>query len=149
MANTRRPPSAEAMVHPAVRQHFKLGEGSSPAFTAAAAPGAAPPHVQPGYKHEVGDQANPFGPEQISGFGGYAQNPLEDEGRRRIGQQFAQAPLGGYVRDAAAGLGLQNNHAILAERGLAGLTAVGIGVPAFMAAVQQLSTPPDQNTIPL
>ena len=132
---TRRPPSAEEMVHPAVRRRAKLGE--------------EPDLVQRSYTHDFGDPANPFGPKQISGFGGYVQNPLEEEGRRRIGQQFAQAPLGGYIRDAAAVLGLQNNHAILAERGLAGLTAVGIGVPTFMAAVQQLSTPPDQNTIPL
>jgi hypothetical protein len=37
----------------------------------------------------------------------------------------------------------------MAEQGLAGLTAVGIGVPTFLAAVNQLSTPPDQGAIPL
>jgi hypothetical protein len=142
-----RNPAVEEMVHPAVRQHFQAGEGESTAF-AGGTTGATAPHVQPGYRPEVGDQAEAFGPGQISGFEGYSQNPLEEEGRRRISQQFGQAPLGGYVRDAATGMGLSNDHAILAERGLAGLTAVGIGVPAFMAAVQQLSTPQDQNTIP-
>jgi len=79
----------------------------------------------------------------------YLNNPLEAKGRARMSRQFWEAPLGGHVRSAAEGLGLQADHARLAEQGLAGLTAVGIGVPAFMAAVQQLSTPPDQNTIPL
>jgi hypothetical protein len=84
-----------------------------------------------------------------AGLRGYASNPLEEAGRNRITNQFWEAPLGGHVRSAAEGLGLEADHARMAEQGLAGLTAVGIGVPAFMAAVQQLSTPPDQNTIPL
>jgi hypothetical protein len=84
-----------------------------------------------------------------AGLRGYASNPLEEAGRNRMVNQFWQAPLGGHVRSAAEGLGLEADHARLAEQGLAGLTAVGIGVPAFMAAVQQLSTPPDPNTIPL
>jgi len=84
-----------------------------------------------------------------AGLRGYASNPLEEAGRNRMVNQFWEAPLGGHVRAAAEGLGLEAGHARMAEQGLAGLTAVGVGVPAFMAAVQQLSTPPDQNTIPL
>ena len=84
-----------------------------------------------------------------AGLQGYASNPLEGAGRERMANQFWEAPLGGHVRSAAVGLGLEADHARMAEQGLAGLTAVGIGVPAFMAAVQQLSTPPDQNSIPL
>ncbi len=80
---------------------------------------------------------------------GYLSNPLDARGRRDIGLQLMEAPLGGHVRSAAENLGLEADHARMAEQGLAGLTAVGIGVPAFMAAVQQLSTPPDQNTIPM
>ncbi|MCE2836721.1 MAG: hypothetical protein LW834_07135 [Cyanobium sp. 49614_E6] len=83
-----------------------------------------------------------------AGLQGYASNPLEEEGRERIANQFWEAPLGGHVRRAAEGLGLEGDHARMAEQGLAGLTAVGIGVPAFLAAVQQLTTPADQNTIP-
>jgi hypothetical protein len=202
MANTRRPPSATEMVHPAVRQHFKLGEGSSPAFTEAAAPGAVPPHVAFGYdeamqrekdlrtaefmaRMQAGEMAYDQGGgpgatratpitaraqtvldrdharrERIAavpdyqrkgqaGLRGYASNPLEEAGRHRMVNQFWEAPLGGHVRAAAEGLGLEADHARMAEQGLAGLTAVGIGVPAFMAAVHQLSTPPDQNAIPL
>ncbi len=102
----------------------------------------------------AGGTGAPIGPGQLQGFGGYAQNPFADDGRARIAQQFMQAPLGGYVRDALDGqevLGhrITNEQARMAEQGLAGLTAVGVGVPAFMFAVQQLSTPPDQNTIPM
>jgi hypothetical protein len=69
-------------------------------------------------------------------------------------RQFWEAPLGGHVRGALEGQEvfghtIDRDQARMAEQGLAGLTAVGIGVPAFMAAVQQLSTPADQNTIPL
>ncbi|MCE2835444.1 MAG: hypothetical protein LW834_00330 [Cyanobium sp. 49614_E6] len=101
----------------------------------------------------AGGSGAAIGPGQIQGFQGYAQNPLEEEGRARIGQQFMQAPLGGHVRDALDGQEIfghtiTNRQARMAEQGLAGLTAVGVGVPAFMAAVQQLSTPQDQNTIP-
>jgi len=95
-----------------------------------------------------------IGPSQIQGFGGYAQNPLEEQGRERIQQQFMQAPLGGYVRDALDGQEIfghkiNNQQARMAEQGLAGLTVVGVGVPTFLAAVNQLSTPPDQGAIPL
>jgi len=84
---------------------------------------------------------------------GYVNNPLEASGRAQIGRQFLQAPLGGHVRSALEGQEIfghriSGTEALYTERGLAGLTAVGIGVPAFMAAVQQLSTPADQNTIP-
>jgi len=129
------------------RPHVQLGYEEAMRAHAA----APKPHVQPGFEESMRQDAYgaPVGPEQLSGFGGYAQNPLEEEGRRRIAHQFGQAPLGGYARDFAAGMGLRNDHAILAERGLAGLTAVGVGVPAFLAAVQQLTTPQDQNTIPL
>jgi hypothetical protein len=75
---------------------------------------------------------------------GYLSDPLE---------QLLEAPLGGHVRHALRGQEIfghkiTGGQARMAEQGLAGLTAVGIGVPAFMAAVQQLSTPQDQNTIP-
>jgi hypothetical protein len=96
-------------------------------------------------------------PDYAAGYGamqGYRQNPLEEKGREAMAYQFNEVPLGGHVREALEGqdvLGhtITPEQAHLAERGLAGLTAVGIGVPAFMAAVQQLSTPQDQNTIPL
>ena len=88
-----------------------------------------------------------------AGLRGYASNPLEDRGRAAIAQQFWEAPLGGHVRGALEGQEIfghtiDRGQARMAEQGLAGLTAVGVGVPAFMAAVQQLSTPQDQNTIP-
>lgn len=85
--------------------------------------------------------------------GGYLNNPLEQSDRAAIAQQFWEAPLGGHVRGALEGQEvfghrITGGQARMAEQGLAGLTAVGVGVPAFMAAVQQLSTPADQNTIP-
>jgi hypothetical protein len=85
---------------------------------------------------------------------GYLNNPFDEEGRERIGQQFWEAPLGGHVRGALEGQELfghrvTGGQARMAEQGLAGLTAVGIGVPTFLAAVNQLSTPPDQGAIPL
>ena len=88
-----------------------------------------------------------------AGLQGYASNPLEEAGRNRIANQFWEAPLGGHVRGALEGQEvfghkITGDQARMTEQGLAGLTAVGIGVPAFMAAVQQLSTPADQNTIP-
>jgi hypothetical protein len=84
----------------------------------------------------------------------YLNNPLDAKGRSRMERQFWEAPLGGHVRGALEGQEvfghtIDRDQARMAEQGLAGLTAVGIGVPAFMAAVQQLSTPADQNTIPL
>lgn len=84
----------------------------------------------------------------------YLNNPFDAKGRKRMGQQFMEAPLGGHVRRGLEGQELFGNkitaeQALYAERGLAGLTAVGVGVPAFLAAVNQLSTPQDQNTIPL
>lgn len=83
----------------------------------------------------------------------YLNNPLSAKGRARMGRQFWEAPGGGHIRRGLAGqevLGhtITDEQAHLAEQGLMGLTAVGIGVPAFLAAVQQLSTPQDQNTIP-
>ena len=83
----------------------------------------------------------------------YLNNPLEEKGRQRIGRQFWEAPLGGHVRRGLEGQEIFGHtidagQARTAEQALAGLTAVGIGVPAFMAAVNQLSTPQDQGTIP-
>ena len=114
-----------------------------------------------------GEYANNVGPQMVAPArtpsyqrggmdtgAGYLSNPFDEEGRQRMGQQFWEAPGGGHVRRALTGREvfghkITGGQARLAEQGLAGLTAVGIGVPAFMAAVQQLSTPPDQNTIPL
>jgi hypothetical protein len=84
---------------------------------------------------------------------GYLSNPFEARGRRDIGLQLMEAPFGGHVRRGLEGAELFGHtvtplEALRTEQGLAGLTAVGIGVPAFLAAVQQISTPPDQNTIP-
>jgi hypothetical protein len=85
---------------------------------------------------------------------GYLNNPLDGKGRGRMGTQFWEAPLGGHVRAGLDGQEIfghtiDRDQALMAERGLAGLLATGVGVPAFMAAVQQLTTPADQNTIPL
>ena len=85
---------------------------------------------------------------------GYLNNPFDEAGRGRIGRQFWQAPLGGHVRSALEGQEvfghtITKGQARMAEQGLAGLTAVGVGVPAFLAAVNQLSTPQTPDTIPL
>ena len=85
---------------------------------------------------------------------GYLNNPLDEEGRQRMGEQFWEAPLGGHVRRALTGQELLGNRitagqARMAEQGLAGLTAVGVGVPAFLAAVSQLTTPQSAETIPM
>ena len=166
--------TAADMVHPLVAKTLMTeqpGVGPRPGFDARYAqtdaemmrprPGAQPPADYRDFvdaddidASRAGGAGAVIGPEQIHGFGGYAQNPLEDDGRARIGQQFMQAPLGGYVRDALDGQEvfghrITNQQARMAEQGLAGLTAVGIGVPTFLAAVNQLSTPQDQGTIPL
>ena len=127
-----------SLLHPSVLDHGSVPVG--PAAGAAEAYAADPRDLAVRRK----DYAAGYDSMQ-----GYLQNPLEEEGREAMAYQFLEAPLGGHVRSAAEGLGLEADHALMAERGLAGLTAVGIGVPAFMAAVQQLSTPADQNTIPL
>jgi len=85
---------------------------------------------------------------------GYLNNPFDKTGRGRIGRQFWQAPLGGHVRSALEdqevfGHTITKGQARMAEQGLAGLTAVGVGVPAFLFAVNQLSTPQTPDTIPL
>lgn len=86
--------------------------------------------------------------------GGYLSNPFEEEGRRQIGQQFWQAPLGGHLRSALAGQELFG-HAItggqarVAEQAAAGLLATGVGVPMFLQAVHGLTTPQTQGTIPI
>jgi hypothetical protein len=140
------------------QEHLRQAEAMAAAEASA---GPVPPHVQEGYERSLRmDERNQrrqalvqgtpdYQRKGQAGLRGYASNPLEEAGRNRITNQFWEAPLGGHVRSAAEGLGLEADHARMAEQGLAGLTAVGIGVPAFMAAVQQLSTPPDQNTIPL
>jgi hypothetical protein len=84
----------------------------------------------------------------------YLNNPLAGKGRGRMATQFWEAPLGGHVRRGLQGQEvfghtIDAGQAHMAEQGLAGLAAVGIGVPAFLSAVQQLTTPADQNTIPL
>lgn len=89
------------------------------------------------------------GVQQIQGFQGYLNNPLEDAGRERIAQQFMQAPLGGYVRDGLAGREvfghtITNQQARTTEQVLAAAMATGIGVPTFLAGVQGLMG--DQQT---
>jgi len=84
----------------------------------------------------------------------YLNNPFDAKGRARMGRQFMDAPLGGHVRRGLEGQELfghtiTGEQALMTERGLAGLTAVGVGVPAFLAAVNQLSTPQSPETIPL
>lgn len=185
-ATGRRLPTAEEMVHPAVRGAASAASADIPvedfadhdslvaswqAGTAAPEPPAAgPAWGDMAYDQGTGERATPIiqgraqenldrrarvaavPRYQRSGrdsLQGYVSNPLEVSGRRAMGRQFWEAPLGGHVRSFAEGMGLEANHAQMAEQGLAGLTAVGIGVPAFMAAVQQLTTPTDQNTIPL
>lgn len=85
---------------------------------------------------------------------GYLSNPFNETGRKRIGRQFWHAPLGGHARNALEGQEIFGHtitagQARTAEQGLAGLAAVGVGVPAFMAAVNQLSTPQTPDTIPM
>ena len=85
---------------------------------------------------------------------GYLNNPFDEAGRGRIGRQFWQAPLGGHARNFLEGQEIFGHtitagQARTAEQGLAGLAAVGVGVPAFMAAVNQLSTPQTPDTIPM
>lgn len=85
---------------------------------------------------------------------GYFSNPFEEAGRERIGLQWWEAPLGGHVRAGLEGQELfghriTDGQARTAEQAAAGLLATGIGVPAFLAAVQGLSTPRDQGAIPM
>lgn len=81
----------------------------------------------------------------------YLNVPFTKDWRR----QFWEAPLGGWVRRGAEGLGFDPAVAAGAERIVAGLAATGIGVPAFLAAVNGLSggsqvvTPQTPGTIPL
>jgi len=118
-------------------------------FTAGVAEDKAPLRVdeQPATAGQRVDEAYRWGKQ-------YLNNPLEGKGRRRMGRQILDYPLGGVVRDGLEGQELFGHHvtsdqALMAERGLAGLTAVGIGVPAFLAAVNQLTTPQSAETIPL
>lgn len=85
---------------------------------------------------------------------GYVSNPLEEEGRQRIGRQFWEAPLGGHLRSALAGQELfghtiTGGQARVAEQAAAGLLATGVGVPMFLEAVRGLTTPQSQGTIPM
>lgn len=87
-------------------------------------------------------------------LGGYLNNPFDEEGRALIGRQFWNAPLGGHVRRGLAGQEvfghtITGGQARAAEQALAGLTAVGVGVPTFMAALNGLTTPQSQDTIPM
>lgn len=79
----------------------------------------------------------------------YLNNPLDAKGRARIGRQFMNAPLGGHVRRGLEGQELfghtvTGDQALMAERAIAGAMAVGIGVPTFLAGVQELTG--DQQT---
>lgn len=79
----------------------------------------------------------------------YLNNPLDAKGRARMGRQFMNAPLGGHVRRGLEGQELfghtvTGDQALMAERAIAGAMAVGIGVPTFLAGVQQLTG--DQQT---
>ena len=85
---------------------------------------------------------------------GYLNNPFDEAGRKAISTQFWEAPLSGRVRQGLEGQELfghriTGDQARMAEQGLAGLTAVGIGVPTFLAAVNQLTTPQSAETIPM
>jgi hypothetical protein len=119
------------------------GAGATVPYDATVGPGFAPRVGGPLYQARGRDVG-----------AGYLNNPLTGEGRTQIGRQFWNAPLGGHVRAGLDGQEIfghtiDRDQALMAERGLAGLLATGVGVPAFMAAVQQLTTPADQNTIPL
>lgn len=121
----------------------------SPTASAPAQPMKAAPvdvsHLRP---VELGEQ--PIYQRQGRDVGaGYISNPFSDEGRRRIGKQFREAPLGGHVRNALEGQELfghaiTNQQGRMAEQVIAGAMAVGIGVPTFLAGVQQLAG--DQQT---
>jgi len=57
------------------------------------------------------------------------------------GQTLSEVPLGGYVRKTAEDWGIDPDNALLAERiaaGGAGLLTAGVGVPALIAALQEL-----------
>ena len=75
---------------------------------------------------------------------GYANNPLDEEGRLQISRQFMSAPLGGHVRRAAEGQEIfghkiTRGEARVTEQALAGLTATGVGGAAFLAAIDGLN----------
>ena len=87
-------------------------------------------------------------------LGGYLSNPFEEEGRARIGTQWWEAPAGGWIRRGLEGQEIfghtiTGGQARVAEQAMAGLTAVGVGVPTFMAALNSLTTPQSQGTIPM
>lgn len=87
-------------------------------------------------------------------LGGYLNNPFTDEGRRGIVRQFVQAPAGGHVRRALAGQEvfghtITGGEALMAERAVAGATAVGVGLPALMAAADQLNGSQTPGTLPM
>lgn len=142
--NMKRPRTAEDMVHDAVKTGAHL-----PGPGGAAKTGAAPAE-QP-YDHGTGEGATPINPNRfarrgLDKLGGYFDG--------RPGEQFWEAPLGAHVRNYLAGQKvfghtITEGQARMAEQGLAGLTAVGVGVPAFLAAVNQLSTPQTPDTIPM
>jgi len=87
-------------------------------------------------------------------LGGYLNNPFTDEGRREIVRQFVQAPAGGHVRRALAGQEvfghtITGGQALMAERAVAGATAIGVGLPALMAAADQLNGSQTPGTLPV
>ncbi len=87
-------------------------------------------------------------------LGGYFSNPFEEEGRANIGTQLWEAPAGGWIRRGLEGQEvfghtITGGQARVAEQAMAGLTATGIGVPTFMAALNSLTTPQSQDTIPM
>lgn len=87
-------------------------------------------------------------------LGGYLNNPFTDEGRRGIVRQLVQAPAGGHVRRALAGQEvfghtISGGEAWMAERAVAGATAIGVGLPALIAAADQLNNPQTPGTIPV
>ena len=87
-------------------------------------------------------------------FGGYFNNPFTDEGRRAIVRQGVHAPAGGHVRRLLAGQEvfghtITGKEAWMAERAVAGATAIGVGLPALMAAADQLNGSQTPGTLPM
>lgn len=124
------------------------GQGHKQAPGASAAPsGAAPPEDTP-----YGPAGSWWNRGLTPEFSGYDWSK-EGYGLESIGQQAWERPLGGLVRDNLGddllGLKLDENARAGLERTVAGLVATGIGVPAFMAAVNGLSTPQTAGTLPL
>lgn len=155
-------PRSASEQHAAVQQHVH------PAARTDAPPAPQEPPASPSGRYMgedmVYDAGTGEGPTQFDARAyqqdgrnvgaGYLSNPFEETGRERIGLQWWEAPLFGHVRAALQGQELFGHRitagqARTAEQAAAGLLATGIGVPAFLAAVQGLSTPRDQGAIPM